>query len=126
MTSTHDDTDELLAKAGEGDSKARETLLARHRDRLKKVVQLRMDKRLAARVDASDVVQDSLFDATRELPTYLRERPLPFYPWLRQVTLDRLKKVHRFHIQTQRRAVDRELPAERQDPSGEMLVDFFR
>lgn len=105
MNSLDNDTDELLTKASDGDSLARELLLSRNRNRLKRVVKLRLDQRLTARIDPSDVVQESLLDASQMLPQYLCERPLRFYPWLRQVTLDRLKKVHRYHLQTQRRAV---------------------
>jgi RNA polymerase sigma-70 factor (ECF subfamily) len=59
-------------------------------------------------VDPSDVIQEALVDANAQLPRYANERPLPFYPWLRQVTLSRLAQVHRFHLHAQRRAVDRE------------------
>ena len=67
-----------------------------------------MDRRLAARVDAADVVQDTLADAVRELPEYLRDRPLPFYPWLRQLAWDRLIELHRRHVRARRRSVTRE------------------
>ena len=125
MTSPHDDTDELLIRASDGDSAATEMLFSRSRKRLKQAVQLRLDQRLTARVDPSDVVQEALLDASRKLPQFLSQRPLPFYPWLRQVTLDRLKKVHRFHLQTQRRTVQRELANDLRDQSGEKLVEFF-
>ncbi len=51
------DTDELLRRTERGDSSAVQLLLARHRSRLSKMVALRMDSRIAARVDPSDVVQ---------------------------------------------------------------------
>jgi RNA polymerase sigma-70 factor (ECF subfamily) len=83
-------------------------LLERHRDRLKRMVAVRADPRLAARVDPSDVVQESLTEAAEKLDRYLARPPLPFYPWLRRLALDRLATLFRHHVRTGRRAVTRE------------------
>ena len=118
MPNTSDpDTDELVTLAGDGDRGARSALLARHRDRLRRMVSVRMDPRLAARVDPSDVVQDALAEAARRLDAYLAAPPLPFYPWLRQLAADRVVDAHRQH-HAGRRAVGRE------EPSGPALSDF--
>ena len=107
----HDaETEALLASAEDGDGAARELLLGRHRDRLRHMVAVRMDRRLSARLDPSDVVQEALVDAHLELPRYLSERPLPFYPWLRQLAGERLAELHRRHVQAARRSVRREEP----------------
>jgi RNA polymerase sigma-70 factor (ECF subfamily) len=102
------DTDELVRQVAAGDESAMQQLLVRHRGRLKRMVAARMDPRLATRVDPSDVVQDAVLDASRRLADYLRDRPLPFYPWLRQIALERLVDLHRRHIQARRRSVTRE------------------
>jgi RNA polymerase sigma-70 factor (ECF subfamily) len=104
----HADTDVLLARAGQGDAAAREQLLTRHRDRLRRMVAVRLDRRLAARVDASDVVQDTLTDAAGKLAEYARDRPLPFYPWLRRLAWERVVKLHQRHITAGKRSVTRE------------------
>lgn len=104
------DTEELLDRAADGDQSARQDLLARHHKRLRQMVAVRMDRRLAARVDPSDVVQETLLDAARELSDYLRDRPLPFYAWLRQLAWDRLVELHRRHVHAKRRSVRREEP----------------
>jgi RNA polymerase sigma-70 factor (ECF subfamily) len=78
------------------------------------MVELRMDPRLAARVDPSDVVQDALVEADARLDVYVRDQPLPFYPWLRQLAWDRLADVHRRHVRAARRSVTRE----QANPSG--------
>ena len=83
-------TEHLLDAAARGDGPARNRLIERYRRRLKRMVAVRLDRRLSARVDPSDVVQDTLADAARKLDGYLRDRPLPFYPWLRQLAADRL------------------------------------
>jgi len=104
-----DDTDELLRRAETGSRQAVSDLLHRHRQRLKQMVAVRLDPRVSARIDPSDVVQESLAEAARQLPAYLKDRPLPFYPWLRQLTWTRLVKLHQRHIYVQKRSVKREV-----------------
>ena len=116
------DTEELLRRAGAGDRAACGDLLERHRARLQRMIEWRMDRRLAARVDAADVVQDTLADAYRELPDYLRDRPLPFYPWLRQLAWDRLIELRRRHVRAQNRSVTREERRELPLPDESALV----
>jgi RNA polymerase sigma-70 factor (ECF subfamily) len=110
MTRNFPDTDELLRRAEQGDGPARQAVLVRHRERLKHMVAVRMDRRLAARVDPSDVVQEALLDAAQGFDEYLRKRPLPFYPWLRRLAWERLIDLHRRHLHAQRRSVKREQP----------------
>src|SRR5271154_5062195 len=92
------DTEELLVRARSGDEASRHELLARHRDRLRRMVALRLDRRLAARVDPSDIVQESLAAAHQHLSEYLRDRPLPFYAWLRQFACERVAKQYERHV----------------------------
>ena len=108
MTADHPDTEELLDRAGRGDGAARQRLLTRHRHRLRQMITVRLDRRLAARVDPSDIVQEALLDAHRDLSDYLHRRPLPLYPWLRQLAWERLLKWHRAHIAVQKRSIGRE------------------
>ena len=100
--------DALIEQAREGDAAARQRLLEGCRARLRRIVAVRLDRRLAARVDASDVVQEALADASRRLDDYLLSRPLPFFAWLRQIAWDRLVELHRRHVQAERRSVIRE------------------
>jgi RNA polymerase sigma-70 factor (ECF subfamily) len=105
------DTNALLDRAGAGDTQARDQLLAQHRERLKQMIRFRLDPRLAARIDSSDVVQETLASASQRLKQYLQSRPLPFYPWLRQIAWDKLVELHRFHFR-QKRSIAREQPIE--------------
>ncbi|MEM9657546.1 MAG: sigma-70 family RNA polymerase sigma factor [Planctomycetota bacterium] len=102
------DSDLLLDRIEAGDEPAIDELFARYRPRLRNLVALRLDPRLSARVDASDVVQDAFATAADRVGAYARERSLPFYPWLRQLAIDRIVELHRLHIQAQRRSVRRE------------------
>src|SRR6478672_93933 len=108
MVADQPDTEELLDRAGQGDGEARQRLLARHRHRLRQMVTVRLDRRLAARLDPSDIVQEALADAARGLDVYLRDRPVPFYPWLRRFAWERLIEANRRHLQARRRSVARE------------------
>jgi RNA polymerase sigma-70 factor (ECF subfamily) len=108
MIAQSPDTEDLLRQAQDGDLLARQALLARHRDRLRRMVELRLDRRMAARVDPSDVVQEALMDADKRLTDYLKKRPVPFYPWLRRLAWEHLVKVHDRHVLTRKRSVLRE------------------
>jgi len=105
----HEQTQELVRAVATGDVAARNSLLERHRAALRKLVHFRLDRRIAGRVDASDVVQDVLLEANRRLQDYLAQPQIPFHLWLRQLAQDRMIDLHRRH-HAQRRTVDREQP----------------
>jgi RNA polymerase sigma-70 factor (ECF subfamily) len=105
MTDLLSETHELIDRAGQGNEAARRQLLERYRDYLKRMVAVRLDRRLAARIDPSDVVQETLVEAARRLDDYLRDRPLPFYGWLRGLAGERVIDTHRRHVTAQRRSV---------------------
>jgi RNA polymerase sigma-70 factor (ECF subfamily) len=99
----------LLDQSRRGDNAGFERLFARHRAELRRVVALRLDRRLRARVDPSDVVQEAQFEAFRRLRDYLERRPMPFRLWLRKTAQQRLQLLKRDHLGTARRAIDRQV-----------------
>jgi RNA polymerase sigma-70 factor, ECF subfamily len=103
-----DETNQLLADAGAGIDDARNQLLERHRDSLRRLIRLRLDRMVARRVDASDIVQDVLLEANQRLQDYLADPRLPFHLWLRHLAKDRIIDMHRRHRGAQRRSLDRE------------------
>jgi RNA polymerase sigma-70 factor (ECF subfamily) len=103
------ETERLLEKLRGGDASARDLLFGRHRDYLRRVVELRADPRLRARVDPSDVVQDAQLEGIRRLDAYLANPVLPFRLWLRQIAYDRLTMLHRKHVLAERRTVNRDV-----------------
>lgn len=103
-------TDEVLRQARAGNSRAVEELLQRSRPKLRQMIAVRIDPRLAGRLDPSDVVQDTLAEAAEKMSEYLRRCPLPFYLWLRHLAWQRLVDLHRQHIQARKRSVTREEP----------------
>jgi RNA polymerase sigma-70 factor (ECF subfamily) len=108
MNETAQTTYQLIQRAGTGDDAARLELLELYREHLRRMVAARLDRRLTPRVDASDVVQETLADAAGLLDDYLRDQPLPFLPWLRQLAGVRIRKTHRQHVVAQSRSVARE------------------
>ncbi|MBL8814299.1 MAG: sigma-70 family RNA polymerase sigma factor [Planctomycetaceae bacterium] len=62
------------------------------------MVQLRIDRRLSARVDPSDVLQDTWLDCERRFAEYVADPPMPFFHWLRFLTAQRLVDLHRKHL----------------------------
>jgi RNA polymerase sigma-70 factor, ECF subfamily len=103
------DTTRLIEQAVAGDQRAWGQLLARHRDRLRRMIALRLDRRLQGRVDASDVIQEASLEAVRRLPEYLKNPTMPFFLWLRFITGQRLMEQHRIHLGAKARDVGREI-----------------
>jgi RNA polymerase sigma-70 factor (ECF subfamily) len=102
------DTERLVEEAERGDNSAIECLLERYRPRLTQMVRLRMDPRIRARVDPSDVIQDALTTACEKLDQYLHTRPIPLYPWLRRIAWEKLVHAHEKHLDAQKRSIRQE------------------
>lgn len=101
---------EQLERARKGDAAAVGVLLEGHRDRLRRVVTLRLDRRLRGRVDENDVLQDAFLEAINRIDEYLRRPTMPFYLWIRFLTCQRIQELCRVHLGAQKRDVRRETP----------------
>jgi RNA polymerase sigma-70 factor, ECF subfamily len=112
-TADSGDVPDLLRRAAAGDEQAFQDLFGRYRDRLKRMVRLRLNRRLQGRVDDSDVLQEAYLDVSRRLNEYLANPTLPFFLWLRHLAGLKLAEVHRRHLGTQRRDADREVTLHR-------------
>ncbi len=85
-------------------------IFTRHREKLRSMVRLRLDRRVQARVDPSDVLQEAYVEASRRLDEYLQSPPMPLLLWLRHVTGQKLQELHRHHLVMQKRSAEREVP----------------
>jgi RNA polymerase sigma-70 factor (ECF subfamily) len=103
------ETDGLLRRLRAGERAAFEDLFARHRAYLRRFADVRLDARLRARVDPSDIVQETYLEAFRRLPNYLEQTPMPFRLWLRRIAQDRALKARRHHLGAARRTANREV-----------------
>src|SRR5215472_5279222 len=89
--SAGDDTNLLLRRAMAGDESALAALFDGYRERLRRMIRLRMDRRLSGRVDSSDVLQEAYLDVRKRLAEYARDpAAMPFHLWLRLVAGQRL------------------------------------
>jgi RNA polymerase sigma-70 factor, ECF subfamily len=109
MTNDTSETLRLLQRARAGDPAALSEVFARHRDRLRRMVELRLDSRLQARIDASDVIQEAFLEVAGRLDDYLRDPKLPLFLWLRLVVGEQLVNLHRRHLGTRMRDPRREV-----------------
>src|SRR6516162_7631683 len=100
---------DLLDAARGGDEGALAVLVERHRDRLERMVALRVDRRLQGRVDPADVVQDAYLAVRGNFPQYSADPRLPFFLWLRLEVGQKLVDVHRFHLGTKMRDAGQEI-----------------
>jgi len=109
MAENSTETNQLLQAAARGDNEQWGALLARHRDRLRRMVALRLDRRLQRRIDASDVIQEAYIEAFERRAEYLKEPTMPLFLWLRFITGQQLLRLHRHHLGAQVRGVGREV-----------------
>jgi RNA polymerase sigma-70 factor (ECF subfamily) len=103
------ESSQLLERLRAGDHRALAKLFQQHRDRLRRMVELRMDTRLHGRIDASDVLQDGFLDLAQRVDSYLSNPSLPVFLWMRRVVSDRLATVHRHHLGARMRDVSQEV-----------------
>jgi RNA polymerase sigma-70 factor (ECF subfamily) len=98
MATDPESIEELIRRAREGDSQAQGDLFARFRERLRRMIHLRLDRRLTGRVDSSDVLQDVFLEVRNRLEQGGADPNLPFFLWLRLVTGQKLTDLHRHHL----------------------------
>ncbi|MDV6028964.1 MAG: sigma-70 family RNA polymerase sigma factor [Phycisphaera sp. RhM] len=106
--------EELVERLRSGEEHAFVELFSIHRERLKRMLEFRMDRRLRGREDASDILQEVYIDAHQRMRHYLQRPQLSFYVWLRQLTTQRLIDVHRRHLKAEMRDIKQEVGINRQ------------
>ncbi len=107
---TDDQTETLLDGARAGDSDAVNKLLEKHRRSVRRLVEMRLDRKVQQRVDVSDVVQDVMVEASGRLEKYLDDPVMAFHLWIRQIAWDRIIDTYRRHRVSAKRNMDREQP----------------
>jgi RNA polymerase sigma-70 factor, ECF subfamily len=99
----------LVERLRAGDRTALADLFDAYRDRLTRMVDLRLDPRVRSRLDPADVVQDTFLDAAKRLDDYLRDSKLGPFLWLRLIVCERMATLHRHHLGTKMRDAGREV-----------------
>jgi RNA polymerase sigma-70 factor, ECF subfamily len=81
------------------------SLLNSQRDSLAVFVAVRLNKRVAGRMDVDDVLQDVSLEAVIRFPDYVKDCLIPFPDWLKHIALDRIAHCHRTHVRARKRSV---------------------
>ena len=100
---------DLIRRASEGDRSALDELFGAHRERLKRMIRLRIDRRIQGRLDSSDVLQEAYIDVFRNLREYVNAPSTSFFIWLRNIVGLKLAEVHRRHLGTHKRDAKRDV-----------------
>lgn len=103
-----DETLDLLQRLAAGDTSALDDLLRRHRPYLIRLVSARITPDLAARVDASDIIQEAQLEIANRIDDYLAQRPTSFRVWVRGQVLDKFIDHWRRHVSAGKRSTQRE------------------
>lgn len=109
MDDSTDREQALHARLVAGDEGALGELFDIHRERLWRMVQFRMDRRLAARVDADDILQESFVNAAARVQHYLEDPSRSLFVWFRLIVAQTLVDVYRRHIGAEMRDAGREV-----------------
>lgn len=102
-------SDSALERLRDGDPEVLGELFDRYRQRLLHIIQIRMDRRLAARVDAEDVLQEIYLDAASRVQYYIQNHSGSFFIWLRLIATQTMANFYRRHLNTQMRDVRRDI-----------------
>ena len=113
MTDEPREAREHSEQAGPADIETLTELFVRHRDRLRRMVRLRLDRRLLGRVDPSDILQEAYLDIVQRAEAYLADPTMPPFLWLRFLTAQKLVEMHRRHLGAQLRDAGREISLHR-------------
>jgi RNA polymerase sigma-70 factor, ECF subfamily len=100
---------DLLLRIEGGDEAAMTELFTRHRERLRQMIRLRLDRRLQGRIDSSDVLQDTYLEVARRAREYVARPDVPPFIWLRYLTGQTLLALHRHHLKVHMRDAGQEV-----------------
>ena len=106
-----DDTptpNELLRQALQGDREVLGRLLEAQRAALHRLAERQLEGRVAARVGASDVIQQTFLEAYRSFPQFAGQDARELVAWLQSILDHKVAAVIRDHTLIQKRSVGRE------------------
>jgi len=116
----------LLERARSGDDAAREALFEKCRNYVAVVARLQVESWLQAKVDASDIVQQTLLEAHRGFEQFRGASEGEWLGWLRQILTNNTRDFVRHYKGTQKRATGREIPIRNADSefAGPFAIDL--
>ncbi len=99
---------ELIDRARGGDAAALGELLQNYRGYLWGLADRMLDDRAAARLDASDIVQQTCLSVHKQISEFEGQDPAQFAAWLRQIHERNIRNAARNQLHAGKRAIDRE------------------
>ncbi len=114
--------DELVHRMRGGNEEALAAVFSHYRDRLRRIVQFRLDYRLAGRVSDSDVLQETYIAAAKKLKHFSRQQEMPAFLWLRLLVGQQLIDLHRQHLRAEKRDVRKEVSLQWSVPSPQTSI----
>ncbi len=108
MAQDLDDSSKLVNRVMRRDETALAELFSRHRDRLWRIVNFRLDRRLRGRVDADDVLQEAYINTAKRIDYFLKDASRSIFVWFRLMVNQTLIDIHRRHLGTDMRNASRE------------------
>jgi RNA polymerase sigma-70 factor (ECF subfamily) len=126
MSNSTPNLSRLLAELRDGDAEARAKTLARYHAWLRVLAQTQIGGRFRGKFDASDIVQQTLLEACRDLPQFRGNSEAELLAWLRQVLAHVLAHEFRRYAGTQKRDFASEVSLEQSlAQSSQHLVDML-
>jgi RNA polymerase sigma-70 factor (ECF subfamily) len=127
--SVAEQTAALLDRLRGEDGQALGELFQLHRERLWRMLFVRLDRRISSRVSPEDVLQEVFLDVAKRIGEYLDNPAVPFYVWLRFLTLQRMQMLQRVHLGAHMRSVTLEVslagryeaPASAESMAGQLV-----
>jgi len=114
---------ELLRRARGGDLSARDLLFARCRNYVSIVARAQVESWLQAKVDSSDLVQQTLLEAHRGFAEFRGETEAEWLAWLRRILSHNAGDFIRQYGGAAKRQARREVPL--RTPAGDSTCDYL-
>lgn len=109
MTHNAENEIRLVEQARQGDQRALAIIFSKHEGRLRRMIQLRLNRKLWGRIDAADVLQESYLEIARQFPKFTADSGLPLFLWMRHIVGQQIIMAHRYHLGTQKRDAGKEI-----------------
>lgn len=112
MSESEQESQDLREACG-GCNEALNRLFTRYTPQLDRMIRLRLDPKLRARVGVEDILQDTYCVALDRLEEYCEDEAVPFFIWLRFLTAQQLVNARRHHLGASKRSAEAEISINR-------------
>jgi RNA polymerase sigma-70 factor (ECF subfamily) len=116
------DPEQLLAEARDGRRESLGALLERYRRYLHRLARAEIGRRLQARTNPSDLVQETFLQASRHFDQFAGDTEQAWRGWLRSILRRRLLRLVRRQVLASKRSVRVEVPFDAEGSTAAALV----